>query len=252
MFHRLKKSHLPIAALMSFSLYSQSAIASSRDGWHFMLTPYGWASSINADLRVKGRSADMNLTFIDILKHLDFAAQGHLEAGYGPWSLMIDPTYLKVNDNSQRRSIGLSIRSQTSLIDGGIFYRLFSKSFTPLTFISLELLGGARHLGLKNSLTFNQALTVSDSTDMTAPIIGARIKTDLTAKLGFWVRGDIGGFHVDHVKQTWSTTLGMSYALQSHIDLGLAYRILKIDYSRSSSGMNLLLYGPMIGFSFHY
>lgn len=238
------------------SLFSNTALGTvlgnqPAHSWHYQIAPYVWASAITGDMVVKNIPANIHVSFLDILKHLNFAAQGHFEGGYGPWTLMVDPTYLKVSDHHQVRRIGLKITSQTVLVDAGIFYRLFTKTIAAERVMSLELLGGQRYLEIKNTLNFKQRLSVSDKTDMSAPIIGARIKMDLSTRTQFWLRGDYGGFHSDNVHQTWSTTAGFSYAAKPNLDLGIAYRALNIDYDKRSSGMNIIMHGPALGLSVH-
>lgn len=248
----LKKHSIFSAILLFLTSYSPLALAKPAEGWHLLIAPYGWMSALNVDLRIQNHSADLSVPFSEILKHLDFAAQGHIEAGYGPWTLMLDPTYLKVTDNHRWHTIGLSLTSKTTLIDAGIFYRLFSKTLSPNSSLTFECLGGLRHLGIENSLRLAQTITLSDSTEMTAPILGARFKVNVSKKVGFWLRGDVGGFSVEHLKETWSSTLGFSYAIKPHIELGLAYRVLKINYNHANSSMNLLMYGPMAGIGFQF
>lgn len=253
MLHLLKKPIAHISALLALSSTgygSQVLLTQPADGWHYSFAPYLWTSSINGELQVGGRTARVNLPFKDILKHLDFAFQGHFEAGSGAWTLMFDPTYLKVTDEGQLHSIGLKVTSKSLLADLGAFYRLFYKPIADDRYMSVELLGGVRHFGIRNTLDIS-VLTLSNFTSMNAPIIGARLKADVANKSYFWLRGDYGGFHVDHFQQTWSTTAGFTYAVKPHIELGIAYRVLNINFAKGNHSMNTLLHGPAVGVSFH-
>src|SRR5215470_18212368 len=76
------------------------APAPAIPGWTFSLTPYAWAVSLNGSLTVKGRTADVNVGFFDILRHTQFpqdlfelAALG--EARYDRFALLTDIVYLK-------------------------------------------------------------------------------------------------------------------------------------------------------------
>ena len=252
MLNLIKKAYFHYGVVFVFAhLGFCTAAIQPNNSWHYEIAPYGWMSSIKGNVMVKGFTTNIHFPFSEILKHLDFAAQGHFEAGRGPWTLMLDPTYLKVSDNHQLLSIGLKIISKTVLVDAGLFYRLYAKSIANGAFISLELLGGARHLGIGNTLEFNQSLTLSNSTQMNAPIVGGRFKGSISPRSSFWLRGDIGGFHVDHVNQTWSTTVGLTYAVKKNIDLGIAYKALKIDYNKNTASMSVLMQGPALGISFH-
>jgi hypothetical protein len=253
MINKLGASVLYISSAIAFSnaVYSAPAMtAQPMNSWHYSIAPYLWASSLNGDVKVGNRSKAINITFIDIVEHLEFAAQGHMEAGYGPFSLMFDPTYLKISERKNLIVVEPKFTSKTLLVDAGIFYQFFTRPIRDNQYVSLEVLGGARHLGVKNTLDV-VGLTLSDTVKMNAPIVGARLRTDLSSKCNFWVRGDIGGFHVDHINRTWSSTAGLSYAFKEHIDFGIAYRMLNINYAKNRSAMNIDMHGPEIGVSFH-
>ncbi len=71
-------------------------------GWTYSLTPYAWALSLNGSSTVKGRTADVDAGFFDILDHtqipkglLEFAALG--EARNGRFALLADIVYLKAD-----------------------------------------------------------------------------------------------------------------------------------------------------------
>lgn len=243
------------------------------DGWQFLIAPYGWMASISGDITVKGITNHIFIPFSEILDHLDFVGEVHFEASHGRWAFMFDPTYLKVSKGFTTNSIEVGplnrfvigpitgkIVSQTLLIDGGIFYQILSANNAASTqFISLEMLGGARYFYLRNKITLNPRLselfpgiTVSGSTSVAAPIIGLRIK-DNFAKLHLWLRADVGGFGVDHINNTWSIIPGMSYSISPNVELGLAYRVLKIKVTKAvSSSLDILMYGPELGVVFRF
>jgi hypothetical protein len=69
--------------------------------WTFSLTPYLWATSLNGSTTVKGRTIDVDASFIDIVEHTEIpknlfqlAALG--EARYGRFGLLTDIAYMKV------------------------------------------------------------------------------------------------------------------------------------------------------------
>ena len=171
---------------------------------------------------------------------------------------MLDPTYLRLTKDLDSPILGNQLvikataTSETTLIDSGVFLRVSS---TPAQDASLELLGGARYLELSNGIKFPQLppqFSVSDNTSLLAPIVGARIKYDPNEKAHFWLRGDVGGFHVDDVALTWSGTVGFAYTIHPHIDLGAAYRTLGIDFNKGSiSAANIVISGPTLGIAFY-
>ena len=75
---------------------------------------------------------------------------------------------------------------------------------------------------------------------------------DLTEKLAFRVRGDIGGFDIGSGSDlTWNVLGGFGYSLSERTTLWLGYRILDVDYD-DGSGSDLFEYdidmsGPIAG-----
>lgn len=240
--------------------------------WLFTVAPYGWMSSISADMTVKNTTQHVFVPFSKVLKVLDFVGEVHLEASRGPWAFMLDPTYIKLSPNITAGPIyvgplkqtvigpiNVNIVTQTLLTDAGVFYQAYQDNSAPNRSLSIEALGGARYLGLKNQMTlapsrsdFFPGITVSSSTGVIAPIIGGRIKQKF-AKTQMWFKGDVGGFGVDHVTNTWGATAGLAYSVRPNIELAVAYRVLKIKVNKSTElTTNSLMYGPEVGLAFYF
>jgi hypothetical protein len=227
-----------------------------NDGWHFLVAPYGWLPSIRGDISVKGNTEQVAISFDDILRHFQFGAEGHVEGGYGPATLMIDPTYLKLSEDLHRPVAGglltanATLTSKTTLVDGGLFLRVFSSAAKDL---SIELLGGGRYLDQGSDLDFHNLPEFSSSanSDFLVPIFGGRIKYDPIPRTLLWLRGDVGGFNMDHVDLTWSISAGASYALYRHLQIAAAYRSLGINYAKNDSAANITINGPMLGIAFN-
>ena len=240
--------------------------------WHFTVAPYGWLSSISATISVKEITNHIFIPIDKVLKNLDFVGELHLEASHGPWAFMLDPTYVTLSTHFsagpiyvgplKRTVLGpidVHVTSQTLLIDGGVFYRVFEEQATPNQSLSLELFGGGRYLGLKNQvgLGFSRTelfpgISVTGTTSVFAPIVGGRIKHNFS-KIHLWLLGNVGGFGMDDVTNTWAATAGLAYNVSPHMDLGFAYRVLNINVTKSTDlGFNALMYGPEIGLVFQF
>jgi hypothetical protein len=244
---RLLIAWLLIVLCTGWSNIAAAKNASDTEGWHFLVAPYLWASAIRADVTVGAITRDFHLSFSDILRHFEFGVQGHLEASHGPWSIMLDPTYLKLSAERDQGLVKPKLTSQTVLIDTGVFYRIFSRPMTASQSISFEILGGARYLNVRNALDFPIGLSVSGRTQLAAPIVGGRFKVDITPVTHAWLRGDVGGFHVDNVNHTWNLATGISYSINPHVELALAYRALNIHFNKGNATTDMLMYGPMAG-----
>jgi hypothetical protein len=59
----------------------------SADRWQLGITPYVWAAGLDGQVGVRGITAAVDASFIDILQDADsfIGLEGHFEARYGPW-----------------------------------------------------------------------------------------------------------------------------------------------------------------------
>ena len=61
--------------------------------WEFTITPYLWMTGIDGDVTVKGRDAEVDVGFDDILDDLDIAALAHFIAKRGRWKFCATELY---------------------------------------------------------------------------------------------------------------------------------------------------------------
>src|SRR5262249_7438620 len=101
------------------------------ESWTFSLTPYLWATSLNGSTTVKGRTIDVDASFIDIVEHTEIpknlfqlAALG--EARYGRFALLTDLIYMKVGlGASITRSRGTDAIGGTGGASAGLTVKMF-------------------------------------------------------------------------------------------------------------------------------
>src|SRR5450631_4479256 len=67
--------------------------------WSFSLTPYGWMTSISGTISAGDRSADVDIAFKDVLKHIDMAFMTSAELRYKRWGLTGDLIYARLHDD---------------------------------------------------------------------------------------------------------------------------------------------------------
>ena len=97
--------------------------------WHFSIIPYGWMMGLNGKVGVRGKTVDMDVSFSDIIKNLDFAAEVHIEAWRDRFGFFIDATYSKISlkeDVQLRFDRSIKIKNVTEFFLGefGGFYRV--------------------------------------------------------------------------------------------------------------------------------
>lgn len=241
------------------------AAAKEANGWQVQVVPYLWFAGIDGDVSVGRIEASLDLDFKDWIEDFKFGAQGYIEARKGKLGFFLDSTYLKLeSDADVGRFIDIEVETELWLVDFGVLYQIgkwpYGKSKDSGT--ELVLIGGGRYLELESEigLTLSQiallpgvSLTAERETsrDVTDPIVGARIRTDLSEKLRFVLRGDIGGFGAG-TEFSWNIQAALGYELSDSITGWAGYRHLDIDLDEDNLDAEIAMSGPQLGVSFRF
>ncbi|MEW6143569.1 MAG: hypothetical protein AB1598_00980 [Thermodesulfobacteriota bacterium] len=241
--------------------------------WHFSIIPYLWMMGINGKVGVKGRTANVDVSFSQIFENLDFAAEVHMEAWRERFGFFIDATYSKIaltKNVSLRQDRTLNIKnvSQFFLGEFGGFYRVgtwpigtVSSESKTKTSITFDLLGGGRYWWLEDEIDLRGPLgqnpEFSGSESWFDFIVGARAKLDIN-KFFIALRSDIGGFGFGFSSDiSWNIAGYIGYELPWYkITPIIGYRALYDKYSNGSGNNRFLwdawMYGPQIGIGFQF
>lgn len=251
--------------------------SNSKD-WEFILVPYGWLTGLSGDITVKGRSADVDATFLDLLGDLDIAGMLHGEVWWkGKIGFFTDTTFAKLSvdgDITLPNSDSIDINNTTTLFlqEIGGLYRAgtwpigspennFVRESKPT--ITLDLLAGGRYWYMENELDIHGPLGILPS-DIDAHknwfdfIVGGRILLNFYKKLTFEVRTDVGGFGLGFSSNiSWNIVSVIAYELPWYrITPLIGYRALYDDYSDGSGNnrfaYNAWMYGPVLGVAFRF
>ena len=177
--------------------------------WTVKFTPYAWASYLTGDTTVKGRTADIDVTPIELFEHLDAVPwMSYVEARRGPLAFYNDIVYAKLGvDVSGARSLGgltldaaLGLDLSLTIIEVGGTYEVAkwwsggAKDQTFARYTAIDLLAGARYwrqeadLRLALTATLNtsglaisgsRAIAGSGGVDWVDPVVGARVRHQL-------------------------------------------------------------------------
>ena len=254
------------------------APAPAIPGWTFSLTPYFWAVSLNGPLTVKGRTADVDVGFFDILEHTQFptdlfelAALG--EARYGRFALLTDIVYLKAGigasvvrsrgtdaiNGTVGASAGLKIWLVAAEFAGAYEIGSWRGLFSPGSSTALDLYAGGRVwwqrgevdltvTGTLNvfdlSLTREGALSAVKSVSWVDPLVGARIRHQFAPTWDFVLSGDVGGFGVGS-QFSWQALALLEHEIRRSNTISwnamVGYKALNANYSQGS-GLTLYNY----------
>ncbi len=250
--------------------------AGEPDGWEVELIPYVWVpASVSGDSTVAGGTVGIDLgtdEMMDLFDEINFAGSGRLEAWKGDWGFFLDGMYIDMGLEFTGPLGGTPLAGSIAVditqgnLDVGVAHRLLdvplSSSGNRRPNLVLEPLGGVRYVYLKQEIDVDPpgpppGVTLGGSEDWVEPFVGARVRLELTDKLGLTVRGDVGGFGIGSASDlTWSVLAGARYRATDRLDLGIGYRYYDLDYSRGSGGsefgLDLEMHGPWLGATWRF
>jgi hypothetical protein len=205
----------------------------ATDRWEFSLTPYGWATSMNGDITARGRTVDVNESFIDIVEKSDslLAWMSYFEARNGRLAFFTDlvwadigfPGHFDITKDPLGRfgRATLNVKGKVQLdyeetiIQSGLAYEVVRWQSAPGSFTALDLMGSARYwnqdvdvslrltgtltvdlreLGLQLQRSRRVAIARSGDLEWVDPVVGARIRHQIAPGKELRLLGDVGGF----------------------------------------------------------
>ncbi len=244
----------------------------SDDGWKFSASAYLFMSSIEGDAGLGPVTADVDVSFGDILERLEGGIMGFGTANYGNWTLIGDLAYLSISDEKALAtaggalSVNLDVALKQTIAAGYVAYQVHERSWSSFPDndkgVTVDVLGGARYNRVVTELGVNAALlgfATSAQRDRTAdwvdPVVGVRatIVPEPNWRIMLW--GDYGGFDVG-AKSTWQLIGLAGYTFDNGIDLVGGYRVYSFDYVEGSGACRLALdltySGPFAGIGIQF
>jgi hypothetical protein len=255
--------------------------------WEFSFTPYAWAMGVNGDVTVRGNTAHVDASFIDIVEDSDslLALMGSFEARRGRLGLFTDAFWVDLGfSGSVQRSanpianlnILASARAdfdyELTVVQSGVAFELAQWSGATST-TAFDLLASARYwnnsadLSVDVNATVNlgtigfersgsRAVARSGTLDWVDPVVGARIRHRTASGSTLTLIGDVGGFGAasDFSWQAVATYGWDTMLFNTPFHALIGYRALAVDYSESGpfgqNGIDAVLHGPVMGAKF--
>ena len=242
--------------------------------WTFSATPYGWITLLNGSTTVKGRTANVDVGFNDLMdlvrrseipKDL-MAFMGYFEARNGRLSLFADVVYMKIGlDASMVRSRGVDELNAAVRASAGLKYEMVIAEMAAAYEVvrwgstgasgsgtAIDVFGGARGWWRKADASLSVAgtlnvgdltrnadgtLTASGNVGWVDPLVGVRLRHQFAPGMNFVASGDVGGFGAGS-KFSWQALAALNYDFYVHNGItwsGMAgYKALYVDYTKGS------------------
>jgi hypothetical protein len=225
----------------------------SGSKWEFSVAPYAFFAALDGRIGVVGQTAQVDASFADIFKNLDFAAMGTFEARKGNWSFIGNAMYMSLSGKRVTPSpffADIDVEVKEFIFDPVVAYRVLKVERG-----SIDLLGGARFWHVKSHLTFQPNILplvdVEASKNWVDPIIGARGVASISPRVFLLGRFDVGGFGVnsDFTGQAFG---GVGYQWKPRVALIGGYRYLRVDYVNEGFIFKTAMSGLNVGAKFDF
>ena len=173
-----------IASAVAATLMASAAAlpAQADQPWNFEFTPYLWAAATDGDVTVGAQSAQVSVSFSELLDTLDFGGGFLMRGQRGSWVFWTQLDYLKTDtDNLDNPPEHADLEVGTTMLTAG-FGRNFESSNGRR---SVDVLLGIRHLGLDIDLTFDTLGKFTRDRNYNDPIIIIRPTFQSSEKWSF-------------------------------------------------------------------
>jgi opacity protein-like surface antigen len=240
------------------------AAAAPRSGWSFAFTPYLWGAAMEGSVGAGALpTINIDMSFSDILDHLDAGLMGAFEARKGRWGILLDAIYMKIEDSATASRTGagpigatvsasalLEVRQTTYA--AALAYRL-TEGRAPL-----DVVGGVRYLRIEaeariDASFFAQSGSVQRSAKKSwgDPYVGLRLQQPFAERWTLATYGDIGSFGISS-DFTWQALLGVEYEFSKTIAAKAGYRYIDVDYDKDGFAFDMAYSGLYFGLGIRF
>jgi len=220
----------------------------SEQGWTFAVAPYFWAAGLSGEIAQFGSpTVDVDTSFSDILKNLDFAAMAVAEARYDRYSIFGDLMYVKLSAGSATPrgiladSVDVTSETFSGLIGAG--YSILKSDVGQL-----DIVGGARVWSVNTDIDFHggplDGVSPSDGATWVDGLVGVRANYSLTPEIYLtgWGMVGAGGANVD-----WDVAAALGYRFNERFSAVAGYRALGVNYRDDGFVFDVVQQGPILG-----
>lgn len=275
-------SSLPGAAIAVLFLLSAPAMGQSlappsldEEMWRFSITPYLFLPvTTTGTSTVAGQDVDLDLNLVDVVKVLNGAVSGRVEAWRGDVGLAVEGSFVALGDDA---SIGLSgsgsghvdvdVRIRQAYVDllGG--YRVLNRTYGESDRrYAIEAFAGARYNSLTQDIAVNGNANLGPGLDFQRnlggtegwwePVIGVRGLVQLSARWTGAVLADFGGFGVNGDDLQWKVRAGVDYRPWAQTSIRFGWQFYGIDYATNRSdgkfAYDVFQTGPYLALTYQF
>jgi hypothetical protein len=244
-------------------LFANSAMADEAkqssyipDDWSMEIAPYVWAAGLEGDIAPFPRApaSEVDVSFKDILKHLDMAGMVFAKLRYQRFAGYADLIYTSISADVDTP---LGVLFDDADAENDIFIGTFGGAYRAIEseHASLDLLVGARVWSVDVGLELHGGLLPDQNFETNQnwvdPVVGLQgtyrfdngiFLASLLQAGGFGVASDL----------TWDAFGAVGYQFNDTISAIAGYRHLEVDYDHSGFVFDVELSGPVIGMTIRF
>jgi hypothetical protein len=222
----------------------------TENEWSFNLSICGWATAIDGTISAGNRSADVDIAFKDVLKHLDMTFMGAAEVRYKRWGFMGDLVYARLHDDIAPPA-GIVFSSTHEVVKETIGTFLLSYRVVDAKPAYVDFFAGARVYSFYSEIVLRPNLgqtgvKASGSSTWADPIVGMRGRYYVSRAVFLNGYGDIGGFGAGS-ELSWQVLGAVGVEAACWCDVQLGYRALGFEYGSGNRKQEITTHGPIIG-----
>ncbi|MDG2272130.1 MAG: hypothetical protein P8L39_07500 [Halioglobus sp.] len=258
-------------SLLTFSalLFGENGLAATEgDGaeegeWVTWVAPYLWGLSLNGDAQVGDKTADVDVSFSDILDDINVGAMGFLDGRKDRIGYFINPIYSRLTAKENVDGEKVDVTNDSAILAIGGYYRWIDTSVTGRNGggtgrLVVEPYGGVRWTYLRVEVDVEGEGQGDESENWLDPIIGSRLMYVWDSRWDVALAADVGGFGIGS-DSAWNMHLLVGYRLQlfgrDAIIRG-GYRALHQEYEtgsgRSTFKWDVTQEGPIAGIALKF
>jgi hypothetical protein len=215
--------------------------------WSFNLSIYGWATAIEGTISAGNRTADVDVAFSDVLKHLDMTLMGAAELRYKRWGFFGDLVYARLHDDIAPPA-GIVFSSTHEVVKETIGTFLLTYRVVDANPAYLDLFAGARVYGFYSEIVLRPNLgqtgvNGSGTNTWADPILGMRGRYYVSRGVFLNGYGDIGGFGAGS-ELSWQVLGAVGVQAARWCDVQLGYRALGFEYGSGNGKQEITTHAP--------
>jgi hypothetical protein len=237
------------STLLAIALFAGSTAQAGE--WKHEFAPYIWGAAMEGQSGIGPVTADVDLSFSDVVDNLESGFQGIYRATKDEWSVTADLVYmgLGATGNGPEGYVRADVDMDQVAFEVSGGYEVMER---------LVVFGALRYNDISMEIDTSGPLgtrAASRDEDWIDPVIGAHYTIPFADSWSVTLRGDIGGFGVGS-DFAWQALASVRWQASERLGVVGAYRYFDMDYEDGSGAdyfkYDMVASGPGIGVVFTF